>query len=32
LPAAIQLMATAIVLIASVLVDVLLRRRGETTR
>ncbi|MCL6705629.1 ATP-binding cassette domain-containing protein [Pseudomonas sp. R2.Fl] len=32
LPAAIQLMATAVVLLASILVDVVVRRRGETTR
>jgi D-xylose transport system permease protein len=32
LPAAIQLMATAVVLIVSVMVDVFVRRRGETTR
>ena len=32
LPAAIQLMATAIVLLASITVDVVVRRRGETTR
>ena len=32
LPAAIQLMATALVLIVSVMVDVFVRRRGETTR
>lgn len=32
LPAAIQLMATAIVLLASVFVDVVVRRRGETMR
>jgi D-xylose transport system permease protein len=32
LPAAIQLMATAAVLIVSVMVDVFVRRRGETTR
>jgi D-xylose transport system permease protein len=32
LPAAIQLMATAVVLIVSIMVDVLVRRRGETTR
>jgi D-xylose transport system permease protein/D-xylose transport system ATP-binding protein len=32
LPAAIQLMATAVVLIVSVMVDVSVRRRGETTR
>ncbi len=32
LPAAIQLMATAIVLLASITVDVVVRRRGETSR
>ena len=32
LPAAIQLMATAVVLLASITVDVVVRRRGETTR
>jgi D-xylose transport system permease protein/D-xylose transport system ATP-binding protein len=32
LPAAVQLMATAIVLLASITVDVVVRRRGETTR
>ena len=32
LPAAIQLMATAIILIVSIMVDVFVRRRGETTR
>ena len=32
LPAAIQLMATAVVLIVSILVDVLIRRRAETSR
>ncbi|MDE3238151.1 MAG: ATP-binding cassette domain-containing protein [Paracoccaceae bacterium] len=32
LPAAIQLMATALVLLASITVDVVVRRRGETTR
>ena len=32
LPAAIQLMATAVVLVVSVLVDVIVRRRGETAR
>ncbi|HVZ12913.1 MAG TPA: hypothetical protein VG894_00485, partial [Bauldia sp.] len=32
LPAAIQLMATAVVLLVSILVDVVVRRRGETTR
>ena len=32
LPAAIQLMATALVLIVSIMVDVFVRRRGETTR
>jgi D-xylose transport system permease protein len=32
LPAAIQLMATAAVLLASITVDVVVRRRGETTR
>lgn len=32
LPAAIQLMATAVVLIVSILIDVVVRRRGETTR
>lgn len=32
LPAAIQLMATAVVLIVSILVDVLVRRRAETSR
>jgi D-xylose transport system permease protein len=31
LPAAMQLMATAVVLIASIMVDVLVRRRSETT-
>ena len=30
LPAAIQLMATALVLLASITVDVVIRRRGET--
>ncbi len=32
LPAAIQLMATALVLLASITVDVVVRRRGETAR
>jgi D-xylose transport system permease protein len=32
LPAAIQLMATAVVLIVSIMVDVFVRRRGETAR
>jgi D-xylose transport system permease protein len=32
LPAAIQLMATAAVLIVSIMVDVSVRRRRETTR
>ncbi|OOY20962.1 hypothetical protein BMI86_07640 [Thioclava sp. DLFJ5-1] len=32
LPAAVQLMATAAVLLASITVDVVVRRRGETTR
>ncbi|WP_295535344.1 ATP-binding cassette domain-containing protein [uncultured Thioclava sp.] len=32
LPAAVQLMATALVLLASITVDVVVRRRGETTR
>ncbi len=32
LPAAIQLMATAVVLLAAITVDVVIRRRGETTR
>lgn len=32
MPAAIQLMATAVVLIVSVMVDVFVRRRSETTR
>jgi D-xylose transport system permease protein len=32
LPAAIQLMATALVLIVSIMVDVFVRRRGETAR
>jgi D-xylose transport system permease protein len=32
LPAAIQLMATAVVLIVSVMVDVFVRRRSETAR
>lgn len=32
LPAAIQLMAAAVVLVVSVLVDVIVRRRGETAR
>ena len=32
LHAAIQLMATAVVLIVSILIDVVVRRRGETTR
>jgi len=32
LPAAIQLMATAVVLLASITVDVVVRRRGETNR
>ena len=32
LPAAIQLMATAVVLRASILVDVVVRRRGQTAR
>jgi D-xylose transport system permease protein len=32
LPAAIQLMATALVLLASITVDVVVRRRGETSR
>lgn len=32
LPAAIQLMATAVVLLAAITVDVVVRRRGETTR
>jgi D-xylose transport system permease protein len=32
LPAAIQLMATAVVLIVSIMIDVFVRRRGETTR
>jgi D-xylose transport system permease protein len=32
LPAAIQLMATAVILIISIMVDVFVRRRGETTR
>lgn len=32
LPAAIQLMATAVVLVVSVMVDVFVRRRSETTR
>ncbi len=32
LSAAVQLMATALVLLASITVDVLVRRRGETTR
>ncbi|MFC2968419.1 ATP-binding cassette domain-containing protein [Acidimangrovimonas pyrenivorans] len=32
LPAAVQLMATALVLLASVTVDVVVRRRGETAR
>lgn len=31
LPAAIQLMATALVLLASITVDVVVRRRGETS-
>ncbi|WP_127903863.1 ATP-binding cassette domain-containing protein [Solirhodobacter olei] len=32
LPAAVQLMATALVLLASITVDVIVRRRGETVR
>ena len=32
LPAAIQLMATALVLLASITIDVVVRRRGETSR
>lgn len=32
LPAAVQLMATALVLLAAITVDVVVRRRGETTR
>ena len=32
LPAAVQLMATALVLLASITVDVVVRRRGETSR
>ena len=32
LPAAVQLMATALVLLASITVDVVVRRRGETAR
>nr|WP_325063393.1 ABC transporter permease [Celerinatantimonas diazotrophica] len=32
LPAAVQLMATAVVLLAAITVDVVVRRRGETTR
>jgi D-xylose transport system permease protein len=32
LPAAIQMMATAVILIASIMVDVFVRRRSETTR
>lgn len=32
LPAAIQLMATAVVLLASIFVDVVVRRRGQTAR
>ncbi|WP_321937823.1 ATP-binding cassette domain-containing protein [Paraburkholderia sp. J8-2] len=32
LPAAIQLMATAVVLLVSIFVDVVVRRRGQTTR